>query len=148
MLADAGCSARTAIVRGIEDYPPATPASTTWSPPTTWPGCWSPSPTGGSPGRTRRPSASAILQAQAYRDGIPAGLPADVVVGNKTGWIDAVNHDVALVRAPDLPPIGLAVLCSAPGTPEEREAGIARIAAAAWAAGGERPGVSPSTMSR
>ncbi len=44
-----------------------------------------------------------------------------------------MNHDVALVRAPGLPPVGLAVLCSAPGTPEEREAGIARIAAAAWA---------------
>jgi hypothetical protein len=29
--------------------------------------------------------------------------------------------------------VGLAVLVSAPGTPEEREAGIARVTAAAWA---------------
>jgi alkylation response protein AidB-like acyl-CoA dehydrogenase len=55
------------------------------------------------------------------------------VVGNKTGWVDGVNHDVALVRAAGLPPVALAVLCSAPGTPAQREAGIRRIAAAAWA---------------
>ena len=63
---------------------------------------------------------------------IPAGLPPGLVIGNKTGWIDGVNHDVALVRAEGHRPIGLAVLCSAPGTREDREAGIARIAAAAW----------------
>ena len=64
------------------------------------------------------------MSAQEFRDGIPAGLPSGVSVGNKTGWIDGVNHDVALIRAPGLPPIGLAVLCSAPGTREEREAGL------------------------
>jgi beta-lactamase class A len=87
-------------------------------------------------GRLAGPAATAAcertLQAQTYRGGIPAGLPAGPVVGNKTGWIDGVNHDVALVRAPGLPPVGLAVLVTAPGTPEEREAGIARIARAAW----------------
>ena len=87
-----------------------------------------------------------ILRAQTYRDGIPAGLPVDVVTGNKTGWIDGVNHDVALIRAPGLPPVGLAVLCSTPGTPTEREAGIARITAAAWnlLTSGALPG--PPTM--
>ena len=69
---------------------------------------------------------------QTYLEGIPAGLPPGLVIGNKTGWIDGVNHDVALVRAEGRPPVGLAVLCSAPGTREEREAGIARIAAAVW----------------
>ncbi len=43
-----------------------------------------------------------------------------------------MNHDVALVRAPGLPPVGLAVLVTAPGTPTEREAGIARLTEAAW----------------
>ena len=61
-------------------------------------------------GRPRRgsrspdPEATAAceqtLLAQHYRNGIPAGLPDGLVVGNKTGWIDGVNHDVALVRAP------------------------------------------------
>jgi beta-lactamase class A len=87
-------------------------------------------------GRLAGPAATTAceetLLAQEYRDGIPAGLPSGLVVGNKTGWVDGVNHDVALVRAPGLPPVGLAVLVTAPGTPTEREAGIARIAAAAW----------------
>ena len=80
-------------------------------------------------GRLAGPAATAAceetLLAQEYRDGIPAGLPPGVVVGNKTGWVDGVNHDVALVRSPGLPAVGLAVLVSVPGTPEEREAGIA-----------------------
>jgi beta-lactamase class A len=88
-------------------------------------------------GRLAGPDATAAcertLQSQQYRAGIPAGLPEGLLVGNKTGWIDGVNHDVALVRAPGLPPVALAVLVSAPGTPEEREAGIARIASATWA---------------
>jgi beta-lactamase class A len=133
VLADAGCSERTAVVRGIEDYAAReigldnviTADDMTRL------------LLALADGRLAGPEATAVcertLEAQEYRDGIPAGLPADVRVGNKTGWIDGVNHDVALVRAPGLPPVGLAVLCSAPGTPEEREAGIARIAAAAWA---------------
>jgi beta-lactamase class A len=132
VLSAAGCSPRTTIVRGIEDYAArdvgldnlvtaddlalllvaladgrlAGPAATT--------------------------ACEETLCAQAYRDGIPAGLPADVTVGNKTGWVDGVNHDVALVRAAGLPPVGIAVLVSAAGTPEEREAGIAQVAAATW----------------
>jgi len=133
VLADAGCSDRTAVVRGIEDYAAReigldnviTADDMTRL------------LVALVQGRLAGPEATAAceqtLQAQEYRNGIPAGLPADVTVGNKTGWIDGVNHDVALVHAPGLPPVALAVLCSAPGTPEEREAGIARIAEAAWA---------------
>lgn len=39
-----------------------------------------------------------VLAHQEHRDKIPAGLPADVYVANKTGWVDGVAHDVALVR--------------------------------------------------
>jgi len=133
VLADAGCSERTAIVRGIEDYPAReigldnliTAEDMTRL------------LTALAAGRLAGPEATAAcertLRAQAYRSGIPAGLPDGLVVGNKTGWIDGVNHDVALIRAESLPPVALAVLVSAPGTPEEREAGIARITAAVWA---------------
>jgi beta-lactamase class A len=133
VLADAGCSDRTAIVRGIEDYPArdagidnlitaddmarllvALAEGRLAAPPAT-------------------DACERTLQAQEYRSGIPAGLPAGLVVGNKTGWITGVSHDVALVRSPGLPPAALAVLVSAPGTDDERQAGIARIAAAAWA---------------
>jgi beta-lactamase class A len=132
VLAAAGCSARTTVVRGIEDYAAREVGLDNLV-------------TADdlallllalAEGRLAGPAATAAceetLLAQEYRAGIPAGLPAGLVVGNKTGWVDGVNHDVALVRAPGQPPVGLAVLVTAPGTPEEREAGIARIAAAAW----------------
>jgi beta-lactamase class A len=133
VLADAGCSERTAIVRGIEDYP----ARDAGIDNVITADDMARLLVALAEGRLAGPEASAAceqtLREQEYRNGIPAGLPDGVVVGNKTGWITNVNHDVALVRAPDLPPVGLAVLVSAPGTEEERETGIARIAAAAWA---------------
>ena len=133
VLADAGCSARTTIVRGIEDYAAREVGLDNLITADDMARLL----VALAEGRLAGPSATAAcertLGQQEYRAGIPAGLPANVVVGNKTGWVDGVNHDVALVRAPGLPPVGIAVLCSAPGTPEEREAGIARIATAAWA---------------
>jgi beta-lactamase class A len=133
VLADAGCSERTTIVRGIEDYP----ARDNGIDNLITADDMARLVVALAEGRLAGPEASAAceqtLREQEYRNGIPAGLPEGVVVGNKTGWISSVNHDVALVRAPGLPPVGLAVLISAPGTEEEREAGIARIATAAWA---------------
>jgi beta-lactamase class A len=43
---------------------------------------------------------SRILEAQEYRTFIPAGVPPDVRVGNKTGTITAVAHDTAVIHAP------------------------------------------------
>lgn len=133
VLADAGCSPRTTIVRGIEDYH----ARDAGIDNVITADDMARLLVALAEGRLAGPHATAecerILQAQEYRNGIPAGLPAGLLIGNKTGWVTAVNHDVALVRAPGLPPVALAVLVSAPGTEEEREAGIARVAAAAWA---------------
>ena len=133
VLADAGCSEQTTIVRGIEDYP----ARDAGIDNLITADDMARLVVALADGRLAGPEATAAcertLLAQEYRAGIPAGLPDGVLVGNKTGWIDGANHDVALVRAPGLPAVGLAVLVSAPGTPEEREAGIARIASAAWA---------------
>lgn len=133
VLADAGCSDRTAIVRGIEDYP----ARDAGIDNLITADDMARLVVALAEGRVAGPAATAAceetLLAQEFRNGIPAGLPDDVVVGNKTGWVTAVNHDVALVRAPGLPPIGIAVLVSAPGSEQEREAGIARITEAAWA---------------
>lgn len=133
VLADAGCSERTAIVRGIEDYAARDAGIDNLVTADDLARLMVALATGRLAGADASAACEQTLREQAYRDGIPAGLPAGVVVGNKTGWIDGVNHDVALVRAEGLPPVGLAVLVSAAGTPEEREAGIARLAAAAWA---------------
>ncbi len=133
VLADAGCSERTTIVRGIEDYAAREAGIDNLVTAHDLARLMVALATGGVAGPEASAACERTLQQQAYRGGIPAGLPAGALIGNKTGWVDAVNHDVALVRADGLPPVGLAVLCSTPGTPEEREAGIARIAAAAWA---------------
>lgn len=52
----------------------------------------------------------AILRAQAFNEGIPAGLPAGVVVAHKTGSITNLYHDAAIVESPGAPPYVLAVL--------------------------------------
>ena len=42
-----------------------------------------------------------IMKDQFYKDVLIAGLPDDVVVANKTGSIDGVEHDSAIVFLPD-----------------------------------------------
>lgn len=42
-----------------------------------------------------------IMKDQFYKDVIAAGLPGDVVIANKTGSIDGVEHDSAIVYLPD-----------------------------------------------
>lgn len=51
-----------------------------------------------------------ILEAQEFRDNIPAGLPEGTRVGNKTGWITGINHDGAIVLPEGRPPYVLVVL--------------------------------------
>jgi beta-lactamase class A len=133
VLADAGCSARTTIVRGIEDYPARDAGIDNLITADDMARLMVALAEGQLAGPDATAACEATLRAQEYRNGIPAGLPDGLEIGNKTGWITAVNHDVALVRRPGQSPIGLAVLVSAAGTEEEREAGIARIAASAWA---------------
>jgi beta-lactamase class A len=42
-----------------------------------------------------------ILRQQKHTDLIPALLPKDLKIANKTGWISGVHHDSALVELPD-----------------------------------------------
>lgn len=77
----------------------------------------------------------AMLEAQEYNDGIPAGLPPATRVAHKTGWITATWHDAALVYpAGDPRPYTLVILSR--GIPEQgrgmaMQADIARMAHAA-----------------
>lgn len=52
-----------------------------------------------------------ILAAQNYRDGIPRYLPEDWKYAGKTGSVNAVRNDVALVTAPDGRRFALAFFC-------------------------------------
>jgi beta-lactamase class A len=76
----------------------------------------------------------AILRAQKFNEGIPAGLPpgAGVTVAHKTGSFSGVNHDAAIVEPPRGQPFVLVVLTR--GIKEERRAHklIAEIARAVY----------------
>ena len=51
-----------------------------------------------------------ILHAQEFRSGIPAGLPDDARVANKTGEISTAAHDTGLIYLPRRQPYALAIL--------------------------------------
>lgn len=73
-----------------------------------------------------------VLAAQEHRDGIPAGLPPGTRVMNKTGWVDGVSHDVALVRPHDAEPYVL-VVCTSTGLAEDDGSRlVAAISRAVW----------------
>ena len=68
---------------------------------------------------------SDILRMQQFNDAIPAGLPADVPVGHKTGNITRIHHDAAIVYAEK--PYVLVVLTRGIADQEKSAAVIADI---------------------
>ncbi|HET6627230.1 MAG TPA: serine hydrolase [Nocardioidaceae bacterium] len=73
-----------------------------------------------------------VLARQEHRDKVPAGLPEGTCVANKTGWVDGVTHDVALVR-----PVGgiayVLAVCTTVDVPEEvAGALIAEVSRRVW----------------
>ena len=133
VLADAGCSPRTTLPRGIEDSAAreagldnlVTAADL--------------ARVLGAVAERRLAGAETcseierVLAAQEHRDQVPAGLPEGTYVANKSGWVDGVAHDVALVRPTERPPYVLAV-CTTADAPEAVLYGLAaEISAAAWA---------------
>ncbi len=69
-----------------------------------------------------------VLAAQAFNEGIPAGLPAGTRVAHKTGSIPLLYHDAGVVYPAGAPPYALVVLTEGL---DERVAGpslVARIA--------------------
>jgi beta-lactamase class A len=132
VLADAGCSARTRIPRGIgdeaarnaglENVVTAADLALVMS--------------GVATGRLASPATCAaveeVLAGQQHRDQVPAGLPEGVYVANKTGWVDGVAHDVALVRPVEGPPYVIAV-CTTAGADEQTLFALnAAVSAAVW----------------
>jgi beta-lactamase class A len=74
---------------------------------------------------------TAILKRQMFKDGIPAGLPANTEVAHKTGNITRIHHDAGIVYTKR--PYVLVVLVR--GIQDQKESGalIARISKAVFA---------------
>lgn len=68
---------------------------------------------------------SAILERQAFNEGIPAGVPAGTRVAHKTGEITGIQHDAAVVYAPR--PFVLVILTRGIEDPKQSSALIATI---------------------
>lgn len=75
-----------------------------------------------------------FLLSQTRRARIPAGLPKEAVVGNKTGTLRGLVHDMAFVEPPGGPRYALAVLISQTGPEERANRAIARISKVVYAA--------------
>jgi len=74
----------------------------------------------------------AILLQQQHNEGIPAQLPEDVRVAHKTGWIDKVYHDAAIVYPPKHTPYIMVILTSGLSEKDEAPALVAALSAAIY----------------
>lgn len=134
VLADAGCSPATTVARGIEDLAAARLGINNL---VTAPDL------GrvllGIAERTLAVEASCaeiegVLARQEHRDGIPAGLPAGTYVANKTGWVEGITHDLALVRPEGRPPYVLVVLTTVDVPEHDGQSFIADVSRIVWEA--------------
>jgi beta-lactamase class A len=125
VLTDAGVSARTRFTRGIGDLAGLQAGLTN-------------DVTARDLGRVLAGTPSSVedvMLGQYHRDGIPAGLPPDTHVANKTGWVDGITHDMALVRPTEAQggsPFALVVLTRTEESHEAATERIAGLAAEAW----------------
>jgi len=126
-----GCSPMTEVTRGIED----TPAREAGRDNLVTAHDMGRLLAGLASGRLASSESSAaieeILRDQRYRDAIPAALPEDVPVGNKTGWVDDVRHDVAIARPEGRDPVVIAILTTGLDE-EESEWRICELARFLW----------------
>jgi len=74
----------------------------------------------------------AILLKQQHNEGIPTQLPEDVRVAHKTGWIDKVYHDAAIVYPPKHTPYIMVILTSGLSEKDEAPALVAALSAAIY----------------
>ena len=134
VLADAGCSPATQVARGIEDRAAACAGLNNL---VTAPDLAQ--VLLGVAGRSLASEASCtevedVLTRQQHRDGIPAGLPAGTYVANKTGWVQGISHDMALVRPEDRPPYVIVVLTSVDVPECDGQSFIADLSRIVWEA--------------
>lgn len=137
VLAVAGCSARTRVERGIGDTPARDAGLDNVVTAHDLARILVGMAGGTLAGRDTCAAVEQVLAEQEDRGRIPAGLPPGTYVAHKTGWVDRVAHDVALVRPPDAPPYVLAVCTTAEpdrASPEEADRMIATVSTEVWEA--------------
>ena len=75
-----------------------------------------------------------ILLAQEFSEEIPAGLPRGIPVAHKTGWIQGILHDAAIVYPPGRSPYVLVVLTGNIPQEEVARSLIADLSRIVWEA--------------
>jgi beta-lactamase class A len=80
-----------------------------------------------------------VLRRQEHRSGIPAGVPTEISVGSKSGWITGIRHDAAIVYPPGEPPYVLVVLTRGFEGSDTAQGLIAAISRTVWQARASRP---------
>ena len=78
-----------------------------------------------------------VLRRQAFRSGIPAGMPdgvrAQTSFAHKTGETSTVTHDAGIVYLPERPPYVVAILTEwTPGGADHRRETVARLSRAVY----------------
>lgn len=132
VLRDAGCSERTRLPRGIGDARAREAGIDNVVTAADLGRVMCGLAAGSLAGPESSRTVEAVLAAQEHRDRIPAGLPPDTYVANKTGWVDGVDHDVALVRPDGAAPYVLAV-CTTTGLDHETSGRlIAEVSRSVW----------------
>jgi beta-lactamase class A len=86
-------------------------------------------------GRTSCDEIVSVLAAQQINDAIPAGLPPGTRVAHKSGWVEGISHDAAIVYPDDAAPF-VVVVCTTSSLDER--SGLELIAAGARAAWADR----------
>jgi beta-lactamase class A len=88
--------------------------------------------TGTAAGRESCDEIMSVLAAQQINDAIPVGLPPGTRVAHKSGWVEGISHDAAIVF-PDDAPAFVVVVCTTSTLDESTGLGlIAAGARAAW----------------
>ncbi len=79
-----------------------------------------------------QPEIVELLARQEFNEGIPAALPKGTRVAHKTGDIDRIYHDAALVYPPGRKPYVLVVMTRGFATKEEVAAAVREVSRAVW----------------
>jgi beta-lactamase class A len=134
VLADAGCSPGTVLPRGIEDAAARQAGLDNLVTARDLASVMAGIAAGTLADAATCAAVEEVVAGQEWRDKIPAGLPPATYVANKTGWVDGVAHDVALVRPDGHDPYVLAVCTTVEVADETASALIAHISRLLWKA--------------